>query len=220
MDQSTQLKQQVAQAALAFLPKNGIIGMGTGSTISQLIPLLKKIPTQNLTFVASSITTQKQLTEYGFTCIPFNEATNLDLYIDGADEINTQGICIKGGGGALTREKILAQAAKNFLCLIDESKMVQTLGQKHALPIEVLQFARTAVAKQCILLKGRPQYREHFVTDNGHIILDVYFKITDLKALNDHLNQIPGVVAHGLFLTQKADTILMSGPQGIQRFDP
>lgn len=206
-------KQAAAAAALPYIQENTILGVGTGSTVNCLIDLLKTIPLKGA--VASSHITEQKLRAIGVEILDLNHVGTLDLYIDGADEINAQGHMIKGGGGALTREKIVAAASKRFICMADDSKWVQHLGQ-FPVAIEVLPQARSYVARQLVQMGGYPVYREGFVTDYGNVILDTYdLSIDDPNALEETLNNIVGVVCHGVFAKQKAHILLKAHANGV-----
>lgn len=207
-------KQAAAKSALSYIQDGMILGVGTGSTVNCLIDILPKINLKGA--VASSNITAQKLMAQGIEIFDLNSVGTLDLYIDGADEINAQGVMIKGGGGALTREKIVAAASRQFICVADDSKWVEQLG-KFPIAIEVLPQARSYVARQLVELGGYPVYREGFVTDYGNAILDTY----DLSIDNAHewetkLNNIVGVVCHGLFAKQSADVLLMAQAGGVK----
>ncbi len=209
-----QRKQAVAQAALAHLPRGGIIGVGTGSTVNFLIDLLPQLQLKGA--VPSSRATEERLKKHGIDVLTLGEVTHLDVYIDGADEINAQGQMIKGGGGALTQEKIVASVADRFICIVDSSKCVEQLGAAFPLPIEVIAMARSVIARKLVALGGNPVYRQGVVTDNGHVILDVHgLAITDALALESEINQWPGVVCNGIFAHQAASTVLIAGEHGV-----
>jgi ribose 5-phosphate isomerase A len=209
------LKMQAAQAAMAYIKDDMVLGVGTGSTVNYFIQELAKIKHRIEACVASSKATEDLLRAHGIPVIDLNATKMVDLYVDGADEVNPRREMIKGGGGALTREKILATAASQFICIVDESKKVGHLGE-FPLAIEVLQMARSFVARQLVQLGGSPEYRQGFVTDNGHIILDVFqLKIETPMALEDRINQIPGVVENGIFAHRVADRVLIAGKNGI-----
>jgi ribose 5-phosphate isomerase A len=207
-----QLKQAVAQAALAHIPKGGVIGVGTGSTVNFLIDLLPQLKLAGA--VASS---KERLKAVGIEVVELNQVGSLDVYVDGADEIDRHLHMIKGGGGALTREKIVASVAKRFICIADESKWVEQLGRAFPLPIEVIPMARSAIGRKLVTMGGSPAYRQGFVTDNGNLILDVHnLNILDALALEQELNNIAGVVCNGLFAQQGADLALLAGPKGVR----
>ncbi len=213
-----QLKQQAAQAALDFIKEEMIIGIGTGSTVNYLIDALPTKKNLIEGCVASSNATAEKLKSHGFSVFDLNVVNSVPIYIDGADEINSDLQMIKGGGGALTREKILAVAAKKFICIADQTKKVDLLGQ-FPLPIEVIPMARSLVAREIIKLGGDPMYRQGFVTDNGNIILDVYnLAILEPIKLEERLNQITGVVCHGLFAKRTADILLLGKNSGVEVF--
>lgn len=219
MDQN-QLKAAVAKAALDYirphLDRDSIIGVGTGSTANYFIDALATMKTAFDGAVASSEATADRLKSHGIPVYDLNTTTYLDFYIDGADETNGQLELIKGGGGALTREKIVAAVAKTFICIVDESKQVNVLGQ-FPLPVEVIPMARSYVARELVKLGGDPVYREDFVTDNGNIILDVHnLEITVARRLEEQINQITGVVTNGLFALRPADVLLVGTASGVQ----
>lgn len=200
-------KRQVAQAAVEQVKAYGIIGVGTGSTVKYFIELLAQRKTSIDMTVASSNATAALLKQYGLPVVDLNYAGTLPVYVDGADEIDPHYRMIKGGGGALTREKILAYASKIFVCMVDPSKRVPVLG-KFPVPIEVIPMARGLVARRLLALQADPVYREGFVTDNGNIILDVHnLDLTDPVRMEDTLKLIPGVVDNGVFAHRKADVV-------------
>ena len=210
-----QQKQAVAAAALTYIESGMILGVGTGSTVNCLIELLPSVHLKGA--VASSKVTEDKLKALGIEVMDLNFTGTLDLYIDGADEVNAALQLVKGGGGALTREKIVAAASKQFICMVDESKWVDQLGVGFPLPIEVLPQARSYVARELVKLGGEPIYREGFVTDYGNLILDVYnLSIQDASAMEQHINNIVGVVCNGLFAAQRADILLMAGSAGVK----
>ena len=210
-----QQKQAVAAAALTYIESGMILGVGTGSTVNCLIELLPSVHLKGA--VASSKVTEDKLKALGIEVMDLNFTGTLDLYIDGADEVNAALQLVKGGGGALTREKIVAAASKQFICMVDESKWVDQLGVGCPLPIEVLPQARSYVARELVKLGGEPIYREGFVTDYGNLILDVYnLSIQDASAMEQHINNIVGVVCNGLFAAQRADILLMAGSAGVK----
>jgi ribose 5-phosphate isomerase A len=209
-----ELKQQVAESAIEYV-KSGIIGVGTGSTANYFIDALAKIKSKIEGAVASSEATAKRLKAHGIQVFDLNEIDGMDIYVDGADEITEHMHMLKGGGGALTREKIVAANAKNFICICDETKFVPVLG-KFPLPVEVLPMARGYVARQLIKLGGQPKLRD-FTTDNGNIILDVHgLKISDPIQIESEINQIVGVVTNGLFALRPADTLLLATHEGVK----
>ena len=210
-----QQKQAVAAAALTYIESGMILGVGTGSTVNCLIELLPSVHLKGA--VASSKVTEDKLKALGIEVMDLNFTGTLDLYIDGADEVNAALQLVKGGGGALTREKIVAAASKQFICMVDESKWVDQLGVGFPLPIEVLPQARSYVARELVKLGGEPIYREGFVTDYGNLILDVYnLSIQDASAMEQHINNIVGVVCNGLFAAQRADILLLAGSAGVK----
>ena len=215
-----QLKQAVAQAAVDFiLPKldsKSIVGVGTGSTANFFIDALAR---HKLAFdgaVASSQATAERLKGHGISVYDLNGVSELEFYVDGADESDAQLNLIKGGGGALTREKIVAAVARTFVCIADGSKLVETLGA-FALPVEVIPMARSHVARELVKLGGDPVYREGVVTDNGNIILDLHnMQISDPVALEQAINAIVGVVSNGLFAARPADLLLLGTADGVK----
>lgn len=216
-----QLKQAVAKAAadyiVANIPAGSIIGVGTGSTANCFIDELAKIKERVAATVASSEATKKRLEGHGIKVLDLNDVASLPVYVDGADEITERLEMIKGGGGALTREKIVAAVAEKFICVCDVSKLVATLG-KFPLPIEVIPMAREYVAREIVKLGGVPKLREGFVTDNGNVILDVHgWQIADPAGLETTLNGIVGVVTNGLFARRGADLLLLATPEGVRQ---
>lgn len=210
------LKQQVAQKALSYIEPDMIIGVGSGTTVACFIEALASIKHNIDAAVASSVATQAMLEAIGIRVIPLTQVNSIPLYIDGADEINPYLQMIKGGGGALVREKILASAADKFIALVDESKQVAQLG-KYPVAVEVIPMARSVVARALVKLGGMPVYREDFVTDNGNIILDVHhLPLQEPIAMEQHLNNIPGVVGNGIFARNPADLALVASAQGIE----
>mgnify|MGYP001165081408 FL=1 len=218
-----EMKQAVGQAAverlLPHLDANSIVGVGTGSTANCFIDALAK---HKLAFdgaVASSEATAERLKSHGIAVYDLNSVPQLDFYVDGADESNENLELIKGGGAALTREKIVAAVAKTFICIADESKLVPVLGE-FPLPVEVIPMARSHVAREIVRLGGDPVYREGCVTDNGNVILDVYnMSIVNPKQLEADLNAIVGVVCNGLFAARPADVLLLGTPQGVRTIE-
>jgi len=208
-------KRRAARAALELIAAGATIGVGTGSTVNFFIEALAAHPGRVQRAVSSSEASSARLRAAGVTVLDLNGLSGLDLYIDGADEATAERHLLKGGGGALTREKIIAAAAGRFVCIIDDGKLVQTLG-KFPLPIEVIPLARTLVARQLTAAGGRPVWREGFVTDNGNHILDVHgLTIRDPVALERELNQITGVVTVGLFAARPADLLLVGTAQAV-----
>lgn len=215
MDQNA-LKKQVALAALKYVPEGGIIGVGTGSTANYFIDGLAGLKGHIVGTVASSETTAERLRGHDIPVLELNEVERLPLYVDGADEVNERREMIKGGGGALTREKIVAAAAERFVCIVDGSKRVAILGA-FALPVEVIPMARAHVARQLLALGGEPRLREGFITDNGNQILDVHgLSIEDAPTLEQTLNNITGVVTNGLFARRPADVVLVGADDGVR----
>jgi ribose 5-phosphate isomerase A len=209
-----ELKQAVAREA-ASLVQPGLIGVGTGSTANYFIDELAKIKHKIDGAVASSEATAQRLRSHGIPVLDLNDTGDLPLYVDGADEITEHMHMIKGGGGALTREKIVAAASRKFICIADGSKLVGMLG-KFPLPIEVIPMARSYVARELVKLGGQPKLREGFVTDNGNIILDVHnLTIMNPVELEGVINQITGVVTNGLFARRPADLALLGTPEGV-----
>ena len=215
-----ELKQAVAQAAADYVaqtaPAGSIIGVGTGSTANFFIDALAPLKDKYKGAVASSEATRKRLEGHGITVFDLNDVTDIPVYVDGADEIDAGLNMIKGGGGALTREKIVAAVAREFVCICDGSKLVDTMG-KFPLPVEVIPIARAHVARQLAKLGGRPVERAGFVTDNGNLILDVHgLQITDPKGLEAQINQITGVVTNGLFAVRPANLLLLGTADGVK----
>ena len=211
-----EMKQAAAKAALAFVPDDGIIGVGTGSTANYFIAELGRIKNRLDGAVASSEATAQQLKSVGLPVYDLNGVDDLDVYVDGADEITNALAMIKGGGGALTREKIVAAVARKFVCIADESKRVDVLG-KFPLPVEVIPMARSYVARELLKLGGTPVWRKDFVTDNGNVILDVHhLTISEPSELETRVNQIAGVVTNGLFACRGADVLLLGTARGVQ----
>jgi ribose 5-phosphate isomerase A len=207
-------KQAAAKTALSYISNDMILGVGTGSTVNCLIELLPQVRLKGA--VASSQVTEHKLRQLGIEIFDLNSVGELDLYIDGADEIDVQGNMIKGGGGALTREKIVAAASKTFICMVDDSKTVKTLG-KFPVAIEVLPQARSYVARQLVNLGGEPVYRTGFVTDYGNVILDTYdLDITNPDEFEQKLNNIVGVVCNGIFAHNRANIMLKATSDGVQ----
>jgi ribose 5-phosphate isomerase A len=214
---ATEKKQRVAAAALEFVREGMILGVGTGSTVNALIDQLGPWRGRLRGAVSSSEASSARLRALGIPLFDLNDLPGLDLYIDGADEANPARELIKGGGAALTREKIVAAAASRFICIIDDSKLVDVLG-RFPLPVEVIPMARSLVARQLHALGGWPAWREDVVTDNGNHILDVReLRITDPKALEATVSQWPGVVTVGLFAARPADVLLVASDTGIQQ---
>ena len=214
-----ELKCAVAAAAIRYVTENAvgsIVGVGSGSTANFFIDELAKIKHTIKGTVASSVKSAERLASHGIPVFDLNDVAGIPVYVDGADEINPRMHMIKGGGGALTREKIVAAASKKFICICDESKLVDVLG-KFALPVEVIPMAREFVARELKKLGGAPRLRAGFTTDNGNIVLDVAgLSITDPPAFESAVNQITGVVTVGLFARQPADVLLLGTAQGVK----
>ncbi|WP_406812273.1 ribose-5-phosphate isomerase RpiA [Histophilus somni] len=214
MDQLS-MKKMAAQAALQYVKPDSIIGVGSGSTVNCFIEVLGTIKETIKGAVAASKASEELLLRQGIEVFSANDVSGLDIYIDGADEINPQKMMIKGGGAALTREKIVAALAKKFICIVDSSKQVDVLGSTFALPIEVIPMARSQVARKLVALGGSPEYRENVVTDNGNVILDVYnFKIMNPIEMEKELNNVAGVVTNGIFALRSADIVIVGTPEG------
>jgi ribose 5-phosphate isomerase A len=210
-------KQAAARAALEFVTEGKVLGVGTGSTVNFLIDELVARGLRVPGAVSSSNGTTQRLQAAGIPVLDLNDVGEIDTYIDGADESNHRRELIKGGGAALTREKIIAAASRQFICIADESKLVDTLGA-FPLPVEVIPMARNVVARALAKLGARPVWRANVVTDNGNHILDLHdLRITDPKGLETAINQITGVVTVGLFAARPADLLILGGPAGIRR---
>jgi ribose 5-phosphate isomerase A len=210
-----EMKKVAAEAALEYV-QEGIIGVGTGSTVNHFIDLLATVKHKIEGAVSSSEASTERLRGHGIPVTDLNAAGQLDLYVDGADESNRQLELIKGGGGALTREKIVAAASKKFVCIADDSKLVDMLG-KFPLPVEVIPMARSYVGRELVRLGGTPAWRENFVTDNGNLILDVHnLEIMEPIKLERQINNIAGVVTVGLFAQRPADILILGTPNGAQ----
>ena len=218
-----ELKRAVAQAAvdilLPQLEDRSVIGVGTGSTANHFIDALARHKGNFDGAVASSEATAERLKQHGIPFYDLNSVAGLDFYVDGADEANRHLELIKGGGAALTREKIVAAVARTFICIADESKLVSTLGE-FPLPVEVIPMARSHVAREIVKLGGDPVYRHGVVTDNGNVILDVHnMQVHDPRGLEEQLNAIVGVVCNGLFAARPADILLLGTPAGVTRME-
>jgi len=214
-----ELKQAVARDAIAHVVDDAWIGVGSGSTANFFIDELAKLKGRIKGAVASSVKTAERLKAHGIPLAELNDTGTLPVYVDGADEVTEHGAMIKGGGGALTREKIVAACSRKFVCIVDRSKVVDVLG-KFPLPIEVIPMARSYVAREIVRLGGQPELRQGFTTDNGNVILDVRnLKLIDPVARETELNQIAGVVTVGLFARRGADVILIGGESGVRRID-
>lgn len=218
MNQDEQ-KRAVARAALDQVPDGCILGVGTGSTANAFIAALPDIRSRIAGTVASSEATAQRLRALGFPVLDLNDVADIPVYVDGADEVNRHLAMVKGGGGALTREKIVAAVARRFVCIADGGKLVDVLG-RFPLPIEVIPMAREHVARELRRLGGRPVLREHFVTDNGNVILDVHdLAIHDPVALESTLDHVTGVVTNGLFARRGADVLILGTPDGARTLD-
>ena len=210
-----ELKRAAARAAIQYVVPGKIVGVGTGSTANFFIDELASMKADLPGAVASSEATAKRLAAHGIRVLDLNEVTDMPVYVDGADEIDESLAMIKGGGGALTREKIVAAVAQKFICIADISKRVAVMG-KFPLPVEVIPMAREYVARELVKLGGTPKLREGFITDNGNVILDVHgLSITDPVGLETALNHLVGVVTNGLFARRGADVALLASPDGV-----
>jgi ribose 5-phosphate isomerase A len=209
-------KRIAAEAAFAYVEEGMVLGVGTGTTVDQLIEALKRSKIRLSGAVSSSKRTSDRLRAIGVDELDLNSAGDLDLYIDGADEATGDGTLIKGGGAALTREKVVAAASKRFVCIVDDSKMVDVLGA-FPLPVEVIPMARSYVARRLVLLGGQPVWRDGVITDNGNVILDVHnLRLDDPKGFESTVNQIAGVVTVGLFAARRADVLIIAGDAGVR----
>ncbi|WP_273857520.1 ribose-5-phosphate isomerase RpiA [Photobacterium sp. GSS17] len=214
-----EMKKAAGWAALEYVKKGSIVGVGTGSTVNHFIDALATRKEEIQGAVSSSVASTERLEKIGIPVFDANEVSSLDVYVDGADEINGEFDMIKGGGAALTREKIVAAIAKKFICIVDDTKQVDVLGQ-FPLPVEVIPMARSFIGRELVKLGGDPVYREGCVTDNGNIILDVHnMQITNPKTLEDQINALPGVVTVGLFAHRGADVLLVGSPEGVKTFE-
>ena len=213
---STNAKQAAALAALQYLEEGMILGVGTGSTVNHFIAALAPWRDRLRGAVSSSVASTRLLEEVGIEVLDLNRTGDLELYVDGADEADSHRRLIKGGGAALTREKIIAAASRRFVCIADDSKLVDVLG-KFPLPVEVVPMARSYVARQLVKLGGQPLWRENCVTDNGNQILDVHgLQILDPPTLETAINGIAGVVTVGLFAARRADVLLIGSASGVR----
>ncbi|RHW76024.1 ribose-5-phosphate isomerase RpiA [Colwellia sp. RSH04] len=211
-----EMKKAVAIKALDFIENDTIVGVGTGSTVNHFIDALATIKNKITGAVSSSEESTKRLKEHGIEVFDLNSIDTLDVYIDGADEITKHMSMIKGGGAALTREKIVAAVSKRFICIADDSKQVEVLGT-FPLPVEVIPMARSYVARELVKLGGDPVYRQGVITDNGNVILDVHnMSIIDPKGLENSINSIVGVVTNGLFAQRGADILVLGSAQGVE----
>jgi ribose 5-phosphate isomerase A len=212
-------KQAVARAALNYVVAGAFVGVGSGTTASFFIDELAKIKGRVKGAVASSVRTADRLKGHGIAVVDLHDVDYLPVYIDGADEVTEHGAMIKGGGGALTREKIVAAVAEKFVCIVDSSKLVDVLGE-FPLPVEVIPMARSIVARDLVKLGGQPQLRENFITDNGNLVLDVAdLTILNPAELEGQINHIVGVVTNGLFARRGADVILIGTDKGVRTLD-
>jgi ribose 5-phosphate isomerase A len=215
MDQKDK-KLLAAQASLDYIPSGAVLGIGTGSTVNELIDLLPSYKDRVEAVVSSSRATTERLEKLGFEVAMLNAVGDVDVYIDGADEATKHLHLIKGGGGALTREKILAGASRKFVCIIDDSKQVGMLGT-FPLPVEVIPMAQSFVARKMVKMRGQPIWRENFVTDNGNHILDVHnLQISNPLEMESRINNIPGVVTVGIFANRPADVLIVASDSGIR----
>ena len=209
-------KKAAAYAALEYVEKNTIVGVGTGSTVNHFIDALATIKNSIIGAVSSSEASTAKLKEYGIDVFDLNEVSELSVYVDGADEINKYNHMIKGGGAALTREKIVSAVADKFICIVDDTKNVDVLGE-FPLPVEVIPMARSYVARELVKLGGDPVYREGVITDNGNVILDVHnMQIAEPLTLENQINSIVGVVTNGLFANRAADVVLVGTENGVK----
>jgi len=209
-----EMKKEAGWAALKYVEKDSIVGVGTGSTVNHFIDALATMKDDIKGAVSSSEASTEKLKGLGIEVFDCNEVAKLDIYVDGADEINAARDMIKGGGAALTREKIVAAISDKFVCIVDNTKAVDVLGE-FPLPVEVIPMARSYVARELVKLGGDPAYREGVITDNGNVILDVHnMQIADPKALEDKINAIAGVVTVGLFAHRGADVVITGTPEG------
>lgn len=210
-------KKEVAKAAIKYIESDSIVGVGTGSTVNFFIEELGKIKDRIKGAVSSSVASEELLKQQGIPVLSLNDVNEIPVYVDGADETTEQRYLIKGGGGALTREKIVAAASKQFVCIVDDSKLVSVLGN-FPLPIEVIPMAQNYVARQVAKLGGQSKLREGFVTDNRNVILDVHnMKIENPVELEQQLNGIVGVVTNGLFAQRAADIVLIASDDGVKK---
>jgi len=215
MDANAQ-KKAAAEAALEFVDDDMMVGVGTGSTVNFFIDALASMKARIKGTVASSEASAKRLRDLHIPVVDLNATDGCDVYVDGADEVTEHLMMVKGGGGALTREKIVAHASRRFVCIADASKLVPVLG-KFPLPVEVIPMARSFVGRELVKLGGQPRLRESFTTDNGNLILDVHgLTILNPVALEETLNNVPGVVTNGLFARRSADVLLLGTDQGIR----
>ena len=209
-----EMKRKAAEAAAEYVITDEIVGVGTGSTVNHFIDVLAEIKHKIKGAVSSSEASTERLEGYGIKVYDLNEVNGIEVYIDGADESDHYLNLIKGGGGALTREKIIAGASKKFVCIADESKLVDVMGT-FPLPIEVIPMARSFIAREMVKLGGRPVYREGFVTDNGNDILDIHdLEIMEPVKMENEMNKLPGIVTVGIFANRPADVLILGTPEG------
>lgn len=219
MDQ-LEMKKLAARAALKYVKPDTIVGVGSGSTVNCFIEALGELKDQIQGAVAASKASEELLRKQGIEVFSANDVSSLDIYVDGADEINPQKMMIKGGGAALTREKIVAALAKKFICIVDASKQVDVLGSTFPLPVEVIPMARSQVSRKLVSLGGAPEYHEGVVTDNGNVILDVHnFAILNPVEMEKELNNVAGVVTNGIFALRGADIVIVGTPDGAKIID-
>lgn len=215
-----EMKKQAAAAALEYIKDCTILGIGTGSTVNHFIDMLADRKSDIEGAVSSSVMSTERLKKIGIPVLDLNDVGPLEVYIDGADEVNPDLYMVKGGGGALTREKIIAGASRKFVCIADEGKYVDVLG-RFPLPVEVIPMSRSYVAREIVKLGGQPVWRENCITDNGNVILDVHnLTIMQPRELEQTLNNIPGVVTCGVFALRGADIALLAGPDGVRKVLP
>jgi len=211
-----EMKKAAGWAALKYVERDTIVGVGTGSTVNHFIDALATIKDDIQGAVSSSEASTAKLKQLGIEVFDLNNVSEIAVYVDGADEINDRMDMIKGGGAALTREKIVAAVAKKFICIVDNTKEVSILGD-FPLPVEVIPMARSYVARELVKLGGDPEYRQGVITDNGNVILDVHnMKILDPKVMETKINAIVGVVTNGLFANRGADVLLVGTPEGVK----
>lgn len=215
-----EMKRKAAEAAMQYVVEDEFVGVGTGSTVNHFIDCLADIKGRIKGAVSSSEASTRLMEERGIKVVDLNSVDSIPVYIDGADESDHGLSLIKGGGGALTREKIIAGASDKFICIADESKLVDVMG-KFPLPVEVIPMARSFIARKLVKLGGRPVWRENFITDNGNVILDVHdMEITDPVAMENEINSWPGVVTCGLFANRGADVLILGTPEGARTVLP
>ena len=215
-----EMKRKAAEAAMAYVVEDEVIGVGTGSTVNHFIDCLAEIKGKIKGAVSSSEASTQLMQERGIEVFDLNSVDYIPVYVDGADESNHNLSLIKGGGGALTREKIIAGASEKFVCIADESKLVDVMG-KFPLPVEVIPMARSYIARKLVALGGRPVWRENYITDNGNVILDVHdMDIMEPIKMEDEINSWPGVVTCGLFARRGADVLILGTPDGAKTVKP